>query len=153
MSEDFKGMRLRASDGKAILGLWAEVLEHSSGPIAGSWTDEKIKKELEVGVGRGLVAGDDELLGFLLFRVIGEIAEISLLASHPKWRRQGVMKRLIMGVFEEFQVVNELWLEVHRENSSAQAFYKGVGFREVGVRKGYYGPKEDAILFTLNKSG
>ena len=38
-------------------------------------------------------------------------------------------------------------LEVRKSNDTAQALYKKYGFREIGVRKGYYSDnREDAIV-------
>ncbi len=40
-------------------------------------------------------------------------------------------------------------LEVRRSNSAAIALYESFGFVEVGVRAGYYGGSEDALLMNL----
>jgi ribosomal protein S18 acetylase RimI-like enzyme len=37
-------------------------------------------------------------------------------------------------------------LEVRRHNVPALALYEGLGFREIGVRRNYYGPGEDALV-------
>ena len=47
----------------------------------------------------------------------------------------------------------QLWLEVRQSNPKAKALYERYGFREVGVRRGYYpaaqGQREDARVMTL----
>ncbi len=47
----------------------------------------------------------------------------------------------------------QLWLEVRLSNQRAREVYRRYGFREVGVRRGYYpvlqGPREDACLMSL----
>ena len=48
----------------------------------------------------------------------------------------------------------QLWLEVRQSNPRAHALYQRYGFREVGVRRGYYpaahGQREDARVMTLS---
>jgi ribosomal-protein-alanine N-acetyltransferase len=42
-------------------------------------------------------------------------------------------------------------LEVRRTNAPAQALYRAMGFRQVGVRPRYYAEEgEDAIIMTLD---
>lgn len=47
----------------------------------------------------------------------------------------------------------QLWLEVRQSNPRARELYRRYGFREVGVRRGYYpaaqGQREDARVMTL----
>jgi ribosomal-protein-alanine N-acetyltransferase len=42
-----------------------------------------------------------------------------------------------------------VYLEVRAGNVSARRLYKRFGFRELGVRRGYYGPGQDAIVMEL----
>jgi len=39
-----------------------------------------------------------------------------------------------------------VWLEVRRSNESALRLYEREGFELVRVRKGYYPPREDALI-------
>ena len=43
-------------------------------------------------------------------------------------------------------------VEVRVSNLSAQSFYRSLGFCEAGVRRGYYGGKEDALRMSCNLS-
>ena len=47
----------------------------------------------------------------------------------------------------------QLWLEVRQSNSRARALYARYGFRQIGVRRGYYpaafGRREDAAVMSL----
>jgi [ribosomal protein S18]-alanine N-acetyltransferase len=49
--------------------------------------------------------------------------------------------------------LNQVWLEVRRQNERAQRIYTRFGFATSGVRKGYYpaplGRREDAIVMNL----
>jgi len=51
----------------------------------------------------------------------------------------------------------QLWLEVRQSNPRAHALYLRYGFRDIGVRRGYYpaaaGRREDAVVMSLDVSG
>lgn len=51
----------------------------------------------------------------------------------------------------------QLWLEVRQSNPRARALYRRYGFRDIGVRRGYYpaaaGRREDALVMSLDVSG
>ncbi|MEI7463864.1 MAG: ribosomal protein S18-alanine N-acetyltransferase [Burkholderiales bacterium] len=51
----------------------------------------------------------------------------------------------------------QLWLEVRQSNPRARALYQRYGFRDMGVRRGYYpaaaGRREDALVMSLDVSG
>lgn len=51
----------------------------------------------------------------------------------------------------------QLWLEVRLSNTRPREIYRRYGFREVGVRRGYYpaaeGQREDACVMSLDLSG
>ena len=51
----------------------------------------------------------------------------------------------------------QLWLEVRQSNPRARALYQRYGFRDIGVRRGYYpaaaGRREDALVMSLDLSG
>ena len=51
----------------------------------------------------------------------------------------------------------QLWLEVRQSNPRAHALYRRYGFRDIGVRRGYYpaaaGRREDAVVMSLDLSG
>jgi ribosomal-protein-alanine N-acetyltransferase len=51
----------------------------------------------------------------------------------------------------------QLWLEVRQSNPRARTLYQRYGFRDIGVRRGYYpaaaGRREDALVMSLDASG
>ena len=51
----------------------------------------------------------------------------------------------------------QLWLEVRVSNARPREIYRRYGFREVGVRRGYYpaaaGQREDACVMSIELSG
>ena len=87
----------------------------------------------------------------VLWSVAGE-AHFLKVTVHPQYRCKGIGGRLLNYSLElcKNAGMKEALLEVRASNSIAVKFYKRFGFREVGVRKGYYPDnKENAVLMTL----
>jgi [ribosomal protein S18]-alanine N-acetyltransferase len=86
----------------------------------------------------------------------GGQGQLTNLAVHPDWRRQGVGSRLLLEMIDYCLALGleGLSLEVRTANEEAQQVYEKFGFRKVGVRKGYYQETgEDAFvmcIFDLN---
>ena len=75
---------------------------------------------------------------------------IDNVAVAPDARRHGVASALL-DVFCRFGAVNLafLTLEVRKSNAAAIALYEKHGFRQAGLRPGYYqNPREDALIMT-----
>lgn len=84
--------------------------------------------------------------------LMGDEAHVVVIATHRAWRRQGLGTWLMveMAAAARTQGALQLTLEVREQNQSARAFYAGLGFSEIGVRRGYYTDTgEDAHLLTL----
>ena len=90
---------------------------------------------------------EDKVLGYLKYSLIYDRMEIDNILVEPEYRDQKIgnklMSRLISIAAHE-HVVN-ITLEVRVSNEIARNLYKKFGFREVALRKFYYGD-EDAIL-------
>ncbi len=86
------------------------------------------------------------LAGFLIWRAaVPEEIEILNLAVHPAYRRLGIARALISSL-----PGCTVFLEVRESNHAARALYRSAGFRETGVRPGYYQyPPEAAIAMRL----
>jgi ribosomal-protein-alanine N-acetyltransferase len=79
-------------------------------------------------------------------------AEILNFAVRPAARRQGEGRALVRQALQKFaqQQVSRVFLEVRESNTVAIAFYRGLGFESVGVRKDYYrDPLEAATVMDL----
>ena len=88
--------------------------------------------------------------GFLVSRTLAE-GEIELLnlAVAPRFRRQGVARKLVESLLAEFPGV--VFLEVRESNLAARRFYNHMGFQEVSLRIGYYqAPPEAAIVMKFH---
>ncbi|MES0810314.1 ribosomal protein S18-alanine N-acetyltransferase [Roseibium sp. SCPC15] len=79
-------------------------------------------------------------LGFVVLRIAADEAEVITIAVHPRQRGRGVGKKLMEASL--FRLYTErckhLFLEVDAANEAALLLYRGLGFKEVGQRKGYY---------------
>jgi len=75
--------------------------------------------------------------------------EILNLAVAPELRRSGIARALLGEIFQYFS--GAIFLEVRESNGAARAFYKSLGFQEVGLRKEYYrAPPETAIVMKFH---
>lgn len=106
-----------------------------------------IEGELAAGASLGLWYAE-RLAAVIFYRCMPHATEIMFLMSHPHFWRQGLMGRLWQAFRDRVSPVFPVWLEVHQDNDVAQNFYRKQGFREVGRRPDYYGPKEDAVLYS-----
>lgn len=90
-----------------------------------------------------------QLAGYINFRFLAGEGEIERIAVHPRFRGQGLGRKL-MEAMEEYgksQGVTDITLEVRNSNEKAINLYESCGFVKEAVRKGYYRePVEDAII-------
>ena len=83
---------------------------------------------------------ENEVVGYCLYQIVFEQAEILRIGTHPDYQRQGVASQL----FEKLNVelrnnqVESLLLEVRADNFAAIALYEQQGFTVIHRRKGYY---------------
>ena len=84
-----------------------------------------------------------------LWRVLDE-GQITNIAVHPAWRRQGIAARLLSELVESCGGrLSLLTREVRESNTPARRLYEKCGFLQAGRRPGYYKkPAEAAILMT-----
>ena len=86
--------------------------------------------------------------GYGLLRCFDD-AEIIMIATDPARRREGIGKLLLEDLIKEAQrrKAGCIFLEVRETNFPARAMYRGAGFTEEGVRRGYYhDPPENAVI-------
>ena len=100
------------------------------------WTEAEFKTL--TGSPHVLVAGDTR--SFALACVVADEAELLTIATHPKFQRQG----LAGAVMTEWQTraasqgAVRAFLEVASDNPEAIALYETCGYRQSGLRRGYY---------------
>lgn len=87
------------------------------------------------------------VVGYLNYSLIYNRMEIDNFYVEESRRREGIGKKLmgyLVAVAIDSHVIN-ITLEVRKSNKIARNLYKQFGFREVALRKFYYGD-EDGIL-------
>jgi ribosomal-protein-alanine N-acetyltransferase len=91
---------------------------------------------------------DKKVVGFIMYSIIYEKAEIIDIAVLDGYQRQNVGSQLLSYVLQECHNHNceNVTLEVRMNNQRAIAFYKKHGFREISTRKSYYHDGEDALV-------
>lgn len=94
---------------------------------------------------------DDKTIGYLEYSLIYDRIEIDNIKVEEEYRNQGIGTKLmayLVGMAIDLRVIN-ITLEVRVSNEIARNLYKKFGFREVALRKYYYGD-EDGILMEKN---
>ncbi len=122
------------------------------------WSEDLFRRELTHDWSTILLAegegaeGAEALLGFVIFWVVHDEIHILNVAVDPPARRRHVALSLLEEVLERGRRrgLALATLEVRKSNAGAIALYEGLGFRPVGLRKGYYVDEgEDAIVMVL----
>ena len=92
-----------------------------------------------------------QLVGYSCrWRVTDEVHLLNV-AVHQGRRGGGIGRRLVEAVIDEARETRArtMFLEVRAGNVAARRLYRHLGFRDLGVRRGYYGPGQDAIVMEL----
>ena len=90
---------------------------------------------------------DDKSIGYLEYSLIYDRMEIDNFKVIDEYRNKGIGTKLLAHLISlaiSYRVIN-ITLEVRVSNEIAINLYKKFGFREVALRKYYYGD-EDGIL-------
>ena len=93
---------------------------------------------------------DGKIIGYAnLWNIEGDVTLNNLAVSESE-RSKGTGTQLMNAILSRFSDCEFITLEVRRSNEGAIRFYRRFGFRQVGLRKGFYEkPVEDAVLMTL----
>ncbi len=94
---------------------------------------------------------DDTAVGYIGVQVISGEAYIQNIAVLEKFRRQGVADALLSRAILKAKERESYFitLEVRQSNLAALGLYLKQGFKNVGLRRGFYSkPDEDALLMT-----
>lgn len=113
------------------------------------WDETAMEEILAMPGSAGLLACvDANPVGFILWRVAADEAEILTILVVPDWRGRGVGDRLVAASFAAVsqQGAAQMFLEVADDNYSAQTLYARHGFVRVGLRKGYYQGQDAYVL-------
>ncbi|WP_201550635.1 ribosomal protein S18-alanine N-acetyltransferase [Psychrobacter sp. DD43] len=94
----------------------------------------------------------DKVVGYCLYQVVFEQAEILRIGTHPDYQRQGIASRIFARLNKALKAnqVESLLLEVRADNTAAIALYEQQGLAVIHTRKGYYKaahqPAVDALI-------
>jgi [ribosomal protein S18]-alanine N-acetyltransferase len=90
-----------------------------------------------------------QVVGYTGMWIILDEAHVTTIAVAPEHRRRRIGERLLVALLDEAMRRGARWvtLEVRKTNAGAQTLYRKYGFKEIGVRRGYYSDnREDAIV-------
>jgi [ribosomal protein S18]-alanine N-acetyltransferase len=148
---------IRIAEGGALdLDAVMTIMNKAFDPVYGeTWTVAQCTGALSLPGAQLLIArGDQSALGFALFRHVLDEAELLLIAVRPNRQRSGVGAQLMSSVVEKLKGagVTSIHLEMRIDNP-AFAFYRQLGFDQIGQRREYYrgldGRLRDAITLKL----
>ncbi|MGH3507601.1 MAG: ribosomal protein S18-alanine N-acetyltransferase [Nocardioidaceae bacterium] len=121
--------------------------------VTEAWEAVAIEAELLRADRVALVAEDgDEVLGFVAFIVVADVADLNRLAVGERSRRRGVASALLVAGLARLadQGVTRVLLEVSDANVPAITFYRQAGFRGIARRRRYYRDGTDALVLELS---
>jgi ribosomal-protein-alanine N-acetyltransferase len=129
-----------ALDRSGLGGLWSP----------GQWQVELAAPERP---GVGLRQGNELVAMACGWLVLDEL-HITLVAVTPTRRRCRLGRRVLDALLERGREggASRATLEVAHSNAAARALYAAAGFREAGVRRGYYRNGDDALIQWVNLS-
>jgi [ribosomal protein S18]-alanine N-acetyltransferase len=117
------------------------------------WSEAGFWSELaHVPATRYYVVLDDggQVVGYAGLSAVGAEADVQTVAVRPDRQGQGLGRVLVEA---RRRRCHRVMLEVRDENEAARALYEQLGFEEVGVRRGYYGPGADAVVMRCTLAG
>nr|WP_255771613.1 ribosomal protein S18-alanine N-acetyltransferase [Microbulbifer guangxiensis] len=119
------------------------------------WTEGQYLDSVRAGHSCWLLsAADGTAIACCVLMPLPDAVEVLDVVVSPKWRRRGIARTLLSALCRQLpEHVESVLLEVRAGNTAARALYRGLGFREDGVRRSYYpaddGAREDAVLMSL----
>ena len=134
-----------AADAQRIAALSRDSIEQG---LEWSWTPRRVLRSLADTATNVVVArSGNRFVGFAIMKYADDEAHLLLLAVQAGYRRRGVGSALIAWLEATARVagIALISLEARAGNAAARAFYRGLGYREVGLLEGYYRGVEDAV--------
>ncbi|MBE6967740.1 MAG: ribosomal-protein-alanine N-acetyltransferase [Ruminococcaceae bacterium] len=133
---------------------FAQIAQIENACFSDPWPEEILRAHRtgENHVFLAAVEGE-ETLGYISLTYVLDEGYIGNVAVSPTARRRGVGLALVEEMTSRAKALGLafLTLEVRESNHAARALYARCGYRDVGLRRGYYEkPREDAILMTLD---
>ena len=142
-------MIIREMTEEDIPKVYAIELETFSEP----WREEDFKKAINDPANHYLVAQvDEEVVGYCGYWGIAGEGDIFNVAVRRENRGSKIGYRMMSVLIQDAvsRGITSLTLEVRSSNEAAIRLYQALGFRQEGIRRGFYSkPKEDAVIMWL----
>jgi ribosomal-protein-alanine N-acetyltransferase len=132
-----------------------QVLEIERASFPHPWSRHAFLYELRenrvarLWVGRAADEPEASVIAYLCLWLIADEVHVTNFAVHPSHRQRGIGRQLMGTLLELYrqQGATRAALEVRPSNHGARRLYEAFGFRQVGLRRGYYfDTGEDALL-------
>lgn len=116
------------------------------------WSRANFADSLAVGHSVWVLRVGGDLIGFSVVMAVLDEAHLLNISVCRRYQGQGYGARLLRHAMENARLnhANRLFLEVRISNERAVELYRHFGFRQIGLRKGYYpasNGREDALIF------
>lgn len=121
-----------------------------------AWPADEVIGFLALQTVDGFVAkANGAVAGYILWQRVADEAEIITIGVRENFRRHGVGGKLLDQTLATLKTsaVTQIFLHVRLSNKAAQHLYESRGFKQLGLRKRYYGPaykgdkSEDALVY------
>lgn len=135
----------RRTDAKPIALMSRDLVESG---LPWAWTTTRVAEQIRHRDSNVLTAGmDGRLVGFAIMQYFAEHAHLNLLAVETAYRRLGIGQQLLVWLEETCRAggIFSVRLEVRAGNSSAQTFYRRLGYHDDKILPGYYRGRESAL--------
>jgi len=130
-----------------------QILEIGKEAICADWTFDFLLPEIDKDDTFFVAAElDGDILGFAVFREVGDDGELLQIATRRDLRCSGVGSVLLENVLQyaRSKSLLKVFLEVRESNTSAIGLYEKFGFTLLRVRESYYNaPVENALVMQL----
>ena len=142
---------MTAQDIPALAQLMAETPLWQRYGVTKTSARQRFQEGLAAGATILVAQVGNEQAGFLWYATRGAFLRsgyVVLLGVGAAWRGMGVGRALMaQGEAAMFQEVDAVFLLVSHFNQAAQAFYRRLGYRQVGRLPGYVLPDVDELIF------
>ena len=128
-----------------------QVVEIENLSFASPWSRESFESELlKNNLARYIVAKvNGKVAAYGGMWIILDEAHITNIAVHPEFRERKIGEKLVKEMLRTAKEnkAEHITLEVRASNDAARKLYKKLGFKDSGIRKGYYADTgEDAVI-------
>jgi ribosomal-protein-alanine N-acetyltransferase len=139
---------MRDSDLRAVLEIEESIYEFP-------WTLGNFRDSLRAGYACWVMSEGRRLIGYAVLMLAAGEAHLLNLSVAAGSQRRGHGRHLLHNVVQAARghKAKVLFLEVRPTNAVGQRLYAGYGFRQIGVRRGYYPARkgrEDALVLALD---